>query len=83
MTEPINLALYRLLVKSGASEADAKEAARLASDLVTEADLAVTQAGLDRALLDLEARLQRFIIQAMLGMMAIFAIIVGLFRVFT
>lgn len=77
MTTPINLALYRLLVKTGASEAEAEEAARLdTTNVATKADL-----------LDLETRLQRFILQAMLGMTAIFAamltIIAGLFRMFT
>lgn len=73
MTQPINMTLYRLLVKAGASEADAEDAARLdASNLITKADL-----------LELEARLQRFIIQALVGMTAIFSLIVGLLRIFT
>lgn len=76
MTMPINMALYRLLVKVGASEAEAEEAARFdASELATKADLQI-------ALAELKADLQKFIIQAMLGMTAIFAIIVGLFRIF-
>lgn len=72
MTTPINLPLYRLLLKTGATEAEAEEAARVDhTDLVTKADL-----------LALEVRLQKFIMQAMVGMTAIFAFIVGLFRLF-
>ena len=41
MTIPINMTLYRLLVKTGATEAEAQEAATWdASGLVTKADLA-------------------------------------------
>lgn len=72
MTTPINMALYRFLVKHGADEPEAEAAARIdTSDLATKADI-----------LELRAELQKFIIQAMLGMTAIFAMIVGLFRVF-
>lgn len=72
MTTPINMALYRLLIKGGASEAEAEAAARLdTSSLATKADL-----------FELESRLQRFTIQVLLGMTALFAGIVGLFRVF-
>ena len=45
MTAPVNMALYRLLVKRGATEAEAEEAARLdASELATKADLAELKA---------------------------------------
>lgn len=72
MTTPINMALYRLLIKTGASEAEAEEAARLdTSNLATKADL-----------LELKADLQKFLLQTMLGMTALFAAIVGLLRVF-
>lgn len=65
------MTLYRLLLKLGAEEAKAEEAARAdTSNLATKADL-----------LELKADLQRFIVQTMLGMTAIFAIIVGLFRI--
>lgn len=76
MTIPINMTLYRLLHKMGATEEEAEEAARLdASDLVTKHDLKL-------AIAELKADLQKVIIQAMLGVTAIFAFIVGLFRVF-
>jgi hypothetical protein len=79
MSPPINMALYRLLLKVGASEAEAEQAAQFdASELATKADLLA----LKTDLLKVQADLQKFIIQAMLGMTAIFAIIVGLFRVF-
>lgn len=46
-TTPINIALYRLLVQMGASEADAEQAARIdTSDLATKADLANLKAEL-------------------------------------
>jgi hypothetical protein len=72
MTIPINMTLYRLLTKMGADEKEAEEAARMeTADLVTKLDL-----------MEMETRLQKVIIQAMLGMTATFAVIVGLFRVF-
>lgn len=47
MVGPINMALYRLLVKQGADEATAEQAARLdAATLVTTADLAELKAEL-------------------------------------
>lgn len=63
-----NLTLYRLLVKTGASEAEAEAASSMdTSGLATKADLA-----------ELEARLQRFVI-IVLGMQtAIFSAIVGI-----
>ena len=80
MAQPINLHLYRLLVKQGASEADAEQAARIdASDLATKGDVRALKADLA----ELKADLQKFILQAMLGMTAIFATIVGLIRLFT
>jgi hypothetical protein len=40
MTTAINMALYRILVRQGASETEAEEAARLvANDLATKGDL--------------------------------------------
>ena len=58
-------------MKAGASEAEAGQAARIdAADLATKADLIKLQADLQK------------VIQAMLSMTAIFAFIVGLFRVF-
>jgi hypothetical protein len=77
MTAPINMALYRLLLKQGAEEAEAEQAAQWdAGNLVTKADL-----------LELEIRLQRYILTTMLttmlGMTAIFSFIVGLFRIFS
>jgi hypothetical protein len=40
MTAPINMALYRLLLKIGAEEAEAEEAARIdTSELATKTDL--------------------------------------------
>jgi hypothetical protein len=95
MAVPMNMTLYRLLVKGGANEADAEEAARFdTSALATKADLLELKAATRADLLELKAAtkadlaqmqadLQKFIIQAMLGMTAIFAVIVGLFRVFT
>jgi len=74
MTHPMNMTLYRLLLKTGASEPDAEAAAQVdKADLVTNLELAMAQLKVD---------LQRVILQAMVGMTAIFAIIVGLFRVF-
>jgi len=79
MTIPINMTLYRLLTKMGASDAEAEEAARIdASELATKADILA----LKTDLAELKADLQKVIIQSMLGMTAIFAFIVGLFRVF-
>ena len=47
MTIPVNMTLYRLLVKQGASEAEAEEAARVdASMLATKADLTELKASL-------------------------------------
>ena len=47
MANPINIHLYRLLVKQGADEATAEAAARLeASELITKADLAELKAEL-------------------------------------
>lgn len=41
MAQPTNIALYRLLVRGGATEAEAEAAARLdASELATKADIA-------------------------------------------
>lgn len=77
MAHPINMALYRYLVAHGADEQQAEAAARLdASELVTKQDLTL-------AIAELKADLQRVIIHAMLGMTAIFSIIVGLLRIFT
>lgn len=45
MAAPMNMTLYRLLVKTGASEADAEAAARIdTSDLATKADLLALKA---------------------------------------
>jgi len=47
MTTPINMALYRLLVKGGATETEAEAAARLdTSDLATKGDLSQLKASL-------------------------------------
>jgi len=47
MAAPMNMTLYRLLLKTGASEADAEAAARIdTSDLATKADLAELKASL-------------------------------------
>lgn len=52
MTMPINMTLYRLLLKMGAEEADAEAAARIdASELVTKADLKADLADLKSSLL--------------------------------
>jgi hypothetical protein len=52
MTIPINMTLYRLLMKMGAEDAEAEEAARLeTSDLVTKADLKAELAEFKSALL--------------------------------
>jgi hypothetical protein len=46
-SSPVNMALYRLLLKVGADEPEAEQAARLeASDLVTKADLLELKADL-------------------------------------
>jgi len=88
MAAPMNMTLYRLLVKTGATEADAEVAARIdTADVVTKADLSAFAtkadiAGLKAEILELETRLQRFMLQGFLGMTTVFAIIVGLFRVF-
>lgn len=69
------LELYAVLRSLGVEDEQAKAAVQDMS--------VVTKDVLKAELLELETRLQRFIIQAMLGMTAIFAFIVGLFRVFT
>jgi hypothetical protein len=47
MAAPMNMTLYRLLLKTGATEADAEAAARIdTSDLATKADLAELKAAL-------------------------------------
>jgi len=47
MAAPMNMTLYRLLLKTGASETDAEAAARIdTSDLATKADLAELKASL-------------------------------------
>jgi hypothetical protein len=57
---PINLPLYRLLVKVGASEAEAEEAARMdTSALVTKADLAELKAATKADLAELKAELMK------------------------
>jgi hypothetical protein len=51
-TQPINMALYRLLMKQGAEADEAEAAARLeVSDLVTKADLKAELAEFKSALL--------------------------------
>ena len=76
MTIPINMTLYRLLLKMGAEDKEAEEAARVeTADLVTKLDL-----------MEMETRLQKVIIQAMGILTGIFAglvaVIVGLFHMF-
>jgi len=71
MAQP-NIDLYRVLVHLGTSEDDAKAAAQFdSSNLATKADL-----------LELKADLQRFMVQTIGGMTAIFAFIVGLLKIF-
>jgi hypothetical protein len=66
---PINLPLYRVLVKAGASEAEAEEAARLdTSELATKADLAE----LRLAVVELKAELIKWNVGTMLALAAIF-----------
>jgi len=76
MTAPINMALYRLLLKAGATEDEAEAAARLegAADLATKADLRLEMA-------QLKADLQRFILQTMIAMTAIFVAAVTALRI--
>jgi hypothetical protein len=74
MPAPINMALYRVLIQTGASEADAEQAARLeAGDLVTKADLLATGADLRAEILSLEARLSKHITQSLIWLTAIYA----------
>jgi hypothetical protein len=69
-----NLALYRLLVKFGATEDEAETAATLdASTLATKADIA----DLKVALASLEAALAWKVITAMVSLTGIFALIVA------
>jgi hypothetical protein len=52
MTTPINMALYRFLMKHGAEEIEAEAAARIdVTDLVTKADLKAELAELRASLL--------------------------------
>jgi hypothetical protein len=70
-TQPINMHLYRLLLKIGANESEAENAARLdASDLVTKADLAAFEARLAWTIGAINAG-------SMVALTAIFALIVG------
>lgn len=68
-----NLTLYRLLVKFGASEGEAEQAATLdATTVATKADIA----DLKTQLAALEASLAWKIVGAMVGLAGIFALIV-------
>jgi hypothetical protein len=74
-TAPINMALYRVLLKHGASEAEAEAAARLeASELATKADLAALK--LD--VIELKAELIKWNVGTLVALTGIFAAIVKL-----
>lgn len=79
MAHPINMALYRVLVKHNlATEAEAEQAAALdATDLATRADLFAVKTELQATILALEARLAWKVVGAMVGLAGIFALIVG------
>ena len=84
MAQPINIHLYRLLVKQGASEAEAEQAARLdAFDLATKGDVPASVPRLRPTSWSWRCGCTDSIFQAMMAMMALFAAIVGLFRIFT
>jgi hypothetical protein len=68
MTIPINMTLYRLLVKHGATEAEAEQAASVdASMLATKADIAELKA----AIADTKAGILMWMITAMLAQTAL------------
>lgn len=77
-----NLTLYRLLVKFGASEADAEAAVAVdLSALATKQDLLLATTDLQKQIIDLERQLAwkigGLIIGAMVSMTGLFALIVA------
>jgi hypothetical protein len=73
-----NLALYRILVKVGATEAEAEEAATIdASALATKADLATLALVMKTDLADLKADLTWRLIIVMGAQIAVFSAIVA------
>ena len=74
MTAPINMTLYRLLVKAGASEPEAEDAARIdASNLATKADLKADLA-------DLRASLLIWIVTLFVGQTALLLTVLRMMR---
>ena len=77
MTVPINMALYRLLVKMGTPEGEAEEAATLdASALATTADLA----DIRTSIADLKSSLLMWIILLLIGQTGLLLTIIRAMR---
>jgi hypothetical protein len=69
-----NLALYRVLVKLGAPDTEAEDAATLdPSALATKADLAELRSATKADLAELKAELTKTMVTIMIAMTAIFA----------
>jgi len=76
MATAMNMTLYRLLLKTGATEADAEAAARIdTSDLVTKADLTV-------AIEALKAELLKWVVGLVIAQVGVFATIVAMLKLF-
>lgn len=72
MTIPINITLYRLLVKAGASEAEAEVAASVdASQLATKADLLAAKQELHATIIDVKASILMWMIAALIAQTAL------------
>lgn len=71
-TIPVNMSLYRLLVKGGASDTDALEAATVdTSQLATKADLGLTTATLKTDIADLRGSLIQWMVGIVFTAMAL------------
>jgi hypothetical protein len=83
MSAPINMTLYRLLVRGGpATEQEAEQAARVeATSLATKGDVDALGAALKTQIAELEGRLAwkvgSLVIGALVALTGIFALIVG------
>lgn len=79
MAAAMNMALYRLLVKQGATEPEAEAASRIdTSDLATKADIEMVR----RELAETKAELLKWVAGLFVAQVGVFSAIVGLIKVF-
>lgn len=81
MTIPINMTLYRLLVKQGASETEAEAAASVdASQLATKADLLAVKTDLQATIGDVKAAILMWMVMAFIAQTALLLTVLRMMR---